>query len=175
MPTVISDLVISGDRRVIRRQVIIKFLEEEPGTGTGENSSKYIYYVERLYDGSRIFLRRPAPLNKGVDFEVNVENIKFRDRGKVTMPSHADIINDLSCKKEDNGNEYRKVQLIIEKLYNCEMVTDNDYRDISFECGHPIEAILKSIKWLFIEQDVTYWNWSGRAMLYNKLKDEELV
>lgn len=28
---------------------------------------------------------------------------------------------------------------------------------------------MKSLKWLFIEQDVTYWNRSGRTMLYKSL------
>lgn len=169
-----DNLFVEGNRSEIRKQVIIKFLEEEPGTGTGDNSSKYVYFVEELENGSRVFLRRPAVLNKGVDFEVNVEKVKFREKGKPTMPSHNNIIEDLIRKKNSNYNEFEKIKSIIQKLYNCEIVTEKEYREVSFEIGHPIEAILKSIKWLFIEQDVTYWNWSGRAMLYSKLKEEEL-
>ena len=30
-------------------------------------------------------------------------------------------------------------------------------------------------RWMFIEQDITYWTRSGRAMLMSKLKDEGLV
>jgi len=33
-----------------------------------------------------------------------------------------------------------------------------------------VETVLKLIKWLFIEQDVTYWHFSGRNMLYRGLK-----
>lgn len=36
------------------------------------------------------------------------------------------------------------------------------------------EACL-AIKWLWIEQDVTYWNFSGRAMLYQSLKEQGLI
>lgn len=39
----------------------------------------------------------------------------------------------------------------------------------------PIAIILLAIKWLFIEQDITYWNWSGRNMLYNQLIEMGLV
>ena len=41
--------------------------------------------------------------------------------------------------------------------------------------GIEIEGILKLVKWLFLEQDVTYWNYSGRAMLYQSLKGNGLV
>jgi hypothetical protein len=29
----------------------------------------------------------------------------------------------------------------------------------------PFEMLLKILKWLFIEQDITYWNYDGRQML----------
>ena len=38
-------------------------------------------------------------------------------------------------------------------------------------CSYPVDMICKCIKWLFIEQDITYWNWSGRNMLYNGIKN----
>ena len=41
--------------------------------------------------------------------------------------------------------------------------------------GLIILIILLAIKWLFIEQDITYWNWSGRNMLYNHLIEMGLV
>lgn len=167
-------LSVSGTRGQIRRQVITKFLDEEPGTGKGENCSKYIYEVEKLNNGDCIFIKRPASLNKGVDFTVHVENIMFRERGFVDMPSHNDIIEDLELKKENDANEYEKVKTLINKIYNCEEVSENEFRCINFNVGYPVEAILKSIKWLFIEQDVTYWNWSGRFMLFTKLKQHDL-
>jgi hypothetical protein len=37
--------------------------------------------------------------------------------------------------------------------------------------GIKIEIILKIVKWPFIEHDITYWSFSGRAMLYNGLKN----
>lgn len=48
-------------------------MEEEPGMGAGNDSSKYTYYVETLADGNRVYLTRPAFLNKGFDFVIRVE------------------------------------------------------------------------------------------------------
>ena len=52
---------------------------------------------------------------------------------------------------------------ILNKLYNCEFVSKDEYLDINFFTGIEIEGILKLVKWLFLEQDVTYWNYSGRV------------
>lgn len=40
---------------------------------------------------------------------------------------------------------------------------------------HPIEIIILAVKWLFMEQDCAYWNYSGREMFYTALKDNGLV
>ena len=77
-------------------------------------------------------------------------------------------------KKNENGKEYLKVEKIIRKLYNCRSVSEKEYSNLKFQSGVSIEAILKAIKWLFIEQDITYWNWSGRQMLYSALKERNL-
>ena len=175
MPIRREKLSVNGTRKEIRNQVILKFLDEEPGTGRGEKCSKYIYDVESLKNGNKVYLKRPASLNKGVDFTVHIEDIKFRDRGIVDMPSHDNIIEDLKIKLKEDPNEYERVRNVINKLYNCKAITEGEYNKINFKQGHPIDAILKAIKWLFIEQDVTYWNWSGRSMLYNVLKDNNLV
>jgi hypothetical protein len=169
------NLKVNGNRANIRKQTITAFLDEEPGTGKGELCSRYTYNVEKLESGEMVYLRRPAALNKGVDFEVHVEGIEFRARGaRRTMPSHNNIVEDLIIKKNESSRKYAKVKKIINKLYECKRVTQAEYRNITFAEGHPIEAILKAIKWLFIEQDVIYWNWSGRNMLYSKLQEENL-
>lgn len=74
------------------------FLEEEPGTGKGPETSKYIYYVEKLADGNRVYLNRPAYLNKGFDFIIAVENTTFSNRKNI--PRQDDIFRDLAKKKE---------------------------------------------------------------------------
>ncbi|PEC48929.1 hypothetical protein [Bacillus sp. AFS096315] len=85
------------DRKEIRDFLVDIFKKEKPGTGTGELSTKYTYYVETLTNGNRIFLTRPAMLNKGFDFVVRVENTLFSNNKN--SPRHIDIIDDLSEKK----------------------------------------------------------------------------
>lgn len=175
MPNTRKQLNINGSNRAeIRRQIITEFLNEIPGKGKGELCSKYIYEVECLNDGTKILLKRPASLNKGVDFTVHVENAVFRNRGMIDMPSHQNIFDDLTAKKSSNPKQYEKVKILIKRIYSCEHIDAEEVRYLSFKGGHSIEAILMSIKWLFIEQDVTYWNWSGRNMLYSGLKENNL-
>lgn len=165
-----------SSREECREKLILEFLKEEAGAGKRELTSRYKYYVEILKSGKRVYLSRPTHLNKGMDFTVHLENTKFRLKvAYKDRPKHQEIIEDLSQKKLDNSFEYEKVKKILNKLYNCEFVNENEYLDIKFKSGIEIEGILKLIKWLFLEQDVTYWNYSGRAMLYQGLKDNELA
>jgi hypothetical protein len=174
MPNYREQLAVNGDRTNIRRQVIMKFLEEEPGMGKGENCSKYIYEVEDVSNGGKIFLRRPAVLNKGMDFTVHAENVRFRERGLVDMPSHSNIAADLLLKKETESIKYVRVSELIQRIYRCENIRPYEFDNINFDTGLAADIILKSIKWLFIEQDVTYWNWSGRGMLFSGLREQGL-
>ena len=163
-----AKLVITAtDRRTIREQVVKAFLDEEPGTGKGALCSVYLYEVEQLKGGKTVFLKRPGRLNKGFDFEINVSDTNFGKTRRTTMPSHANIFDDLQKKRSENPAEFKKVQKVIQRLYDCENVPCKEMQSLTFQAGHPVEMILKAIKWLFIEQDVTYWNWSGRNMLYS--------
>ena len=165
-----------SSRKEWRKSLILEFLKEEAGTGKGELASRYRYYVEILKNGEKIYLNRPATLNYGMDFTVHLENTQFRLQGPARdMPSHSNIIDDLKQKQLKNFCEYEKVKKILNKLYNCEFVNEEEYSNIYFAIGIEIEGILKIVKWLFLEQDVTYWNYSGRGMLYQYLKDNGLV
>jgi len=104
-----------------------------------------------------------------MDFTVHIENAVFRQRGMIDMPSHKDIIKDLKDKQLNNLNDYNRVKSVIDKIYNCQPVLNSEFTNYNFNVGLSIESTLKSIKWLFIEQDITYWNWSGRKMLYDVL------
>lgn len=97
-----SELIIStGSRQQIREKVVHEFLKEGPGTGTGDLASKHTYFVETLSDGKRVFLSRPAWLNKGFDFEIRVENMKFFGaKGRPTdRPNHSTIFEDLEQRR----------------------------------------------------------------------------
>lgn len=164
------DISDCSSRQEIRSKLIMAFLAEVPGTGKGDNASKYRYFVETLSDGSKIFLERPAILNKGMDFIVNIENFVFNSNkpnkkgtfAKISAPAHHNILDDLREKKLSNPSEYKKLKIEIDNIFNVKPYT---YKNIKFKSGLPVEVLLGLIKWLFIEQDVTYWNFSGRNML----------
>ena len=89
MATSITLSINASDRASYRRQLISEFLKEQPGTTN--SVTEYYYYVDVLQNGNRIYLKRPTALNKGVDFEVRVENTQFRYgvHNNVTLPGTA--------------------------------------------------------------------------------------
>jgi hypothetical protein len=161
------------DRTSYRRELINEFLKEMPGSRT--SVTEYFYFVETLQTGNRIYLKRPTSLNKGVDFEVRIENTQFRygKSGNIistgNRPSHNDIAEDLRAKKNENPIEFKRLKNLLDKTYNCQPILDEEYVSYSFSVGYSVEIVFKTLKWLFIEQDITYWNRSGRAMLYDGL------
>lgn len=166
-----------GNRRTMRQNLIQTFLYEEPGTGAGDYASHYQYNVEYWGDYG-IFLRRPTQLNKGFDFTVNIDGLFFKKNRRYSNPSHQDIIDALTDCKINFPRIYPSIARKLQKIYHCEPISLNpsgatfcDYAGYE----HPIEIILLAVKWLFMEQDCAYWNYSGRAMFYNALEDNNLV
>ena len=164
----IKNITNITDRKKLKNDLIGIFLEEEPGNGNKEKTSKYEYIVEKS-DDHEIYLKRPAPLNKGMDFVIYTNNYNFAKNGSRARrnPSHKDILEDLSLKKSESNSEYEKLISKIDNIFLCKEEANND-NDINLKRGIPVDLLLKIIKWLFIEQDVTYWNYSGRK----KLKEE---
>lgn len=172
---IIPITIVENTRADYRRTLTELFLNETPGvTGT---PSKYEYNVETDNAGNRIYLKRPTNLNKGFDFEVHVSNTRFRHidkNGRIkhnTRPSHDNIIEDLTKKKAENLAQFTLLLTVIDRIFNCIEIDYQEYNAFSFQQGYAVDMICKCIKWLFIEQDITYWNWSGRYMLYNKIKN----
>lgn len=60
---------------------------------------------------------------------------------------------------------------MIDLVWNCrepdEIIKNNK---VVFNKGMSVEMLLKVLKWLFIEQDITYWNYDGREMLRRAIK-----
>ncbi len=155
--------VFSSNRAEIRNEIINIFLAENPGTGKNELTSRY-RYITKVIGNHEVYLSRPAQFNNGFDFTLNVSNINFNPNGRATTrPTHQNIYDDLILKKETNPNLYFDLRTQIDKIYKCEEPTQTKF---DFGVGLNSEILLECIKWLFIEQDVTYWNYSGRAMFY---------
>lgn len=171
------DMKISneGSRNEVRMRVIEQLAKEAPGTGANELASRFIYYVETLNDGNRVYLRRPANLHYGFDFLVCVEGANYNHDGKRSRnyPSHNDFAKDLAAKKAENPAMYKKLYKLLKKVFDCYEVTEEEYKQIKFKTGLEVDHILKTIKWLFIEQDIRYWNYSGRNMTWEIIPSAE--
>lgn len=173
-PTVIVDWQLAvNDRAAARRAVAEKWLAETPYT-------KYRYNVERCADGNLVYLLRPTWLNKGFDFMVNVEGFRSRTRTpkgpSKEMPSHPDIIQDLSQKVVAKPEHAELWFAAVCAIYDCEEPGSiiARYGDIGSGYGHGLapDELLYIVKWLFIEQDVTYWARTGRDMLMAAMETE---
>ncbi len=178
MPTYTYDYTLPVGNRIRKRQSLITcFLNEIAGTGRGNEASRYQYNVE-TYGEYSIFLKRPTQLNKGFDFTVNVGGMYFKKNRRYSNPSHQDIFDALSCCRDEYPNEYTDVKNAIIDIYQCtdiELSHINAYFRDHEGRQHPIQIILLAIKWLFMEQDCAYWNYSGRRMLFGKLIELGLV
>ena len=84
-------------------------------------------------------------------------------------PSHSEIWNDVHDKVVGNPVDGIKLKALIMKIYNCEEPKEEEIEACHFTEGLSLDLLLYTIKWLFIEQDMTYWNQSGREMNYNGL------
>lgn len=124
-------------------------------------------YVETLNDQRRIYLRRPTFLHNSFDFVVCVEGINFNPAGRRrNYPTHDDILNDLKEKYNKNPKKYEYIYEALNAIYSCSYIDLEPLNSISFKSRFPCVLIIKTLKWLFIEQDIHYWNYSGRDMLW---------
>lgn len=158
----------ADNRTELRKQIINIFLEETPGTGKGEKCSKYEYTMYSN-DNHAVYLKRPAQFNNGFDFTIHVTDINFNPNGKRTnRPTHGNILDDLGQKQRENPELYLRLIEEITKIYNCQAYS---LHGLVFQSGLSLDILCETIKWLFVEQDVTYWNYSGRAMFYNAIQE----
>ena len=152
-------------REALRRKAVEAFLSEKSGYWKDgvKHVTRYKYFVEKIKDGGRVYLLRPTYLNKGIDFQVWVEKM---DGVNDKRPSHKDVFEDLKIKQKENQNDIPLLIKAIDKVWNCEE-PDSVLKEINpdFSKGFEVELLLKILKWLFIEQDITYWNYDGRGML----------
>jgi len=88
------------DRKKIKDEVVDLFKSEKAGQGKGNLATRVVYCVEQTGD-ELIYLKRPAPLNKGFDFEVHL-NKKFFFKKQKSRPSHDCIITILKNLKQEN-------------------------------------------------------------------------
>ncbi len=181
MPSYTTNFSLTATNRAqMRMDLISQFMTEQAGTGKKTLASRYTYIVETLNNNYWIFLKRPTSLNKGFDFTVNINGLYFKKKRRYSNPSHSDIINALiDCRRQFPAIYQSTIKPFIQDIYDCKPVSFNGLCGATFtdylQTQHPIEIILLAIKWLFMEQDCAYWNYSGRAMFYGLLQSNGLI
>jgi hypothetical protein len=163
-------ITIKGNlpRHHIVKKVVNTFIQTEyqrKGKGV-----KFQYPVEKLPNGKILYIARPGH-KKNFDFKVDVvSDYGFGDG------SHQEIAIDLRKKRKENLRGFENLLASITQIYNC-AESDIDillkkHRGIkrSFRTGGPVETLMKIIKWLFIMEDIVYWDNEGRAFLLNFLR-----
>lgn len=127
------------------------------------------YPVENLPDG-QLFITRPGH-KKNFDFKVEVPVELGLGEG-----SHIEIARDLRRKEQENQQKFKELLDAITEIYNCSendvnrLLTRYPHLNDSFKTGSKVEVILKVLKWLFIMEDIVYWDNEGRAFLFNFLR-----
>jgi hypothetical protein len=160
-------------REKTRSRVLNIWMLECPGRGRGDKMQRYRYNVEKLSDGSWVYLLRPAGLNKGCDFVVLCENWLRYKNGNPRPPKHEDISSSIN----QFGRKFpRKLRLLLHAIrlvWECKPVksligkfSPRDNQRLM------VERILGIVRWMFIEQDITYWAASGRAMLRGHFEEK---
>jgi hypothetical protein len=154
-------------RQDIVKKVVNTFIDSEHSKkGRGV---RFRYPVEDLPNG-QLFIVRPGR-KKDFDFKVEVTPGMRLGTG-----SHAEIEQDLRNKKQGNPKRFEDLLHAIDTIHSC---SESDVDIImrrylglkaSFKTGAPVDVLLKVIKWMFIMEDIYYWDYQGRDMLYNHLK-----
>jgi hypothetical protein len=164
IPVILNDVDNINDKSAIRNYLLKKWINEEP-------NEKYRYFVETLINGNRIYLERPGRLNKGCDFIIYIENHMLYKNGNDKPPPHDFILYDLVIKKKVLTDiEWQNLINSITSIFNCQSysIASQTSQDLNI-VGESYEVILKTLRWLFIEQDITYWSGQGRSMLFDKI------
>jgi hypothetical protein len=163
-------IIIKGNlpRHLIVKKVVNTFIKTEyqrKGKGIG-----FWYPVEKLPNCEMLCIVRPGR-KKNFDFKVDVVSTHGFGEG-----SHKEIVEDLRRKGKENQKDFGLLLDAITEIYNCSESDVNvlmkKYRGLrnSFKTGGSIETLLKILKWLFIMEDIVYWDNEGRAFLFNFLK-----
>ncbi len=157
----------SSARHKIVKNVVNTFIKTEyrkKGRGIG-----FRYPVETLPVGT-LFIARPGH-KKNFDFKVDVTADFGLGEG-----SHKEIALDLRNKKLENRQKFVDLLTAITEVYDCSenevdrVLKNYTELDKSFRKGAGVEVLLKVVKWLFIMEDIVYWDNEGRAFLFNFLK-----
>jgi len=137
---------------------------------------KYKYVVETCFDGTRVYLTRPARFNQGIDFQVWAQSPVDREgKQKKLRPSYKWLVRDLRRKLRKRPRLRRELYRAIGEIFDCREPRDIVRRHPRLQVlsgGASFEVTMCLLKWLFIEQDLTYWLGTGRNRLMRYIENK---
>ena len=154
-------------REKIREKILQTWIKEDPGV------EHYRYDVETCQDSGTIYLLRPARLNKGCDFIINSEIfLKFKN-GNDKPPSYEDVKTLIESFCRGNLSIIKTMKAASKQVYECDKpdTVMDKYPVLKTIPNCAAERSLKLLRWMWIEQDITYWHGQGRAMLWEGLAE----
>lgn len=148
-------------RAAARLALLMKWGEEQAG-------QQYRYFAETFSDGKRLYLERPGQLNQGCDFVIFLEDCFLFNNGNDRPPSHQDLFADLAAKREQLSDA--DWALALEAIRAVHALKPPPALDLP-ECAGTLDypRLLALCCWFFLEQDLTYWNGTGRDMLWEAI------
>ena len=170
--TVITGKMIEVKGSLTRHKIVKKIVNAFIQTEYHKKGKGVVfrYPVENLPDGQALYIARPGH-KKNFDFKVDV----IRDYG-LGNGSHEEIALDLREKKFKSPRKFKKLWQAIAEIYHCKendvdvIIKKHSYLKKPFKSGCASEPLLKVIKWLFIMEDIVYWDNEGRSFLFNFFK-----
>ena len=170
-------IVGTEDRFQIVKKVVNMFIDFEKDKKGKDIMFKYP--VEKLSISQKLYIKRPGR-KKNFDFKVDIPKNAGLEEGR-----HDQIALFLRYLRQKDESLFKSIWDILAYLYCCKnnnvdgMLKQTSLPDfVSVKIETPIElkseinleCLLKVVKWLFIMEDVFYWDYEGRATLYNYFK-----
>lgn len=159
--------------KMARHEIVQKVVNTFIGSEWSDRGKgiQFWYPVENLADGSQLFIIRPGGLRSkwNFDFKVNIE-----PEYKLGKGTHNEVTLDFQNKKLEAPEKYPDLLRGLTEIYECNNAVDQVVQEIqslgtSFHTGADVKILLKVVKWMFIMEDIVYWNYQGRTMLYSHL------
>jgi hypothetical protein len=156
---------VSGEiaRHDVVKLVVNTFIEteyEKKGKGIG-----FRYPVENVGERNGIFIARPGH-KKNFDFKVEVAKAH-----KVGEGSHEEVIEEVRKLRYQTPKVFKAFWTALTAVYKGEEANvEAAVKLIAVSIPKKYIEIIKILKWMFIMEDILYWDNEGRAFLYNALQ-----
>lgn len=133
------------------------------------------YEVKLLSDERKVVISKPGGKHMWgrlakEDFFVFLYDTKENSLWQI---SHAQILEDIEVKIQENKDEAKKFLSLLKRIYNGEEPNNfiDEIRQLHFSSGETPEALIKVYKWIWGQEDVNYPNGKGRQMSWETYEE----